>query len=345
MADLQALGTEALNKQPVYYMDATMSWEQRLAAAYDEATAHIKATLPPGVTIDTSKYEQANDLAGNHINAYGDDWLSTFRANKDLSVDSAVRFNGEQGEQYYLGRYAQASANLGAYLTGYARQQIPLGALTQEDFDQGAELRLRALSEVIHLGRTGALPAVIAADKYALANNAPKGGSILVATPGVTINPATGTSGLGCELLCLTITIGVLAILAATAITVSVMWVNASQKDRQAMLETCNDAVRLNNAQAPAICANMSKVVAEMAAPGQMPSALSALIPADLQKQIITYGAIGLGAYLLLTFAPQIASSLSKTKDVLAARQVQTLAENRRRMLRRNPWMRELEIW
>jgi len=339
MADTQQLGTEALNKQPVFYMDSAMAWEQRLALAYDEATMWLRKAVPAGVTIDTSKYESATGSASSQLQSYGDSWLNKFRTNVDLDPDTAITLTGDHSEAYYLGQYANASANLGAYLSGYAREQIPIGGISQADFDQGAEMRLRSFSEIIYLGRTGALPAVVSPDVYAKGLGGGAGGKIIVATPGVSFNAATGASGLGCEVLCLTITIGILAILAATAITVSVMWSKSSQQNRQAMLEICQDAIRRDNPNAPTICADMSKVVADMASPGQMPNPIDALIPKALQTQIVTYGAIGLGIYTLIMFAPQIMASLGRTKEVLAARQVERMAANRRRVLTRNPWM------
>jgi hypothetical protein len=339
MADTQQLGIEALNKQPLYYMDMAMAWEQRLALAYDEATMWLKKATPPGTTIDTSRFEAASSVATSHVNTYGDAWMSKFKVGSDLDQNSALVMSGDYSEAYYLGKYAQASANLGAYLSGYAREQIPIGAISQAEFDQGAEMRLRALSEVIYLGRTGALPAVVAPDVYAKSIGGSTSGKITVATPGITFDAAAPTGGLGCGPACIYISLAVVAGLVAVAITVSVLWTKASQENRQVMLEVCQDAVRRGNPNAPTICADMSKVVAEMASPGQMPNPIDALIPKALQTQIVTYGAIGLGLYTLIMFAPQIMASLGRTKDVLAARQVERMAANRRRVLTRNPWM------
>lgn len=334
----EELGQIALQKQPVYYNDPSWPWEQKLAAAYDEATKLLQAAVPAGTTLDTAQYELASDAAGAQVDAYGDAWMRPLQSadpSQPLSsvndVDQGMQLGATQARQYYLGTYAQASSNLGAYLTGYARAQIPVGVLTQAEFDQGAEMRLRQFSQIIHAGRTGSLPAVIAGERYAMdAGVTGAQARLTVASGGVTaaaVNAAAGLGLTGVEIALIVLVAGL--VIAGTV--VAVYWAKTSSDNRATMLQICQQAIANKDPKADLICANMTQVVAQMASPGQMPGVLDSIVGKDALNKITTFAAVGAGLYLLVTFAPEIARSLQRTKGAMTQTQTANLARTYRR--------------
>lgn len=323
------LSQVCLNKQPVYFNEPSFAWEQRLASAYDEAALHLKKTLPPGSTIDAAQYELANDLTGNQIDTYGGDWKNRIASDQDADVSAALNLPADQCRQFYLGKFAQASSNLGAYLSGYAREQVAVGALSKEEFDKGAEVRLRQFSEIIHLGRTGGLPAAVSGEQLSQSKLGKPNATIVVATPGVTVAQPAAVSGLGYAIGAGGIA---LIVLAAGAVIaggiVAYYWSTTSQSNRRAMLEICQDAVRRGDPRAEQICLNMSKVVADMASVTNLPTPLDAIVSREQQKQLVTYAVAGFGAYLLV---PEIIRSLRQSKSAMTEKAIANLARAHRR--------------
>lgn len=336
------LATVAYDKQPVFYNDPELSWEQRLAYAHEEARKHLAAILPPGATLSTSQYELAADVAGTQIDTFGSAWMPRLQSGQDIDPESALSLPADQMRQYYLGRYAQASANLGAYLTGFARQQVAYGSISQKDFDLGAELRLRSLSDIIYAGRTGSLPALIDGERYAQKKTGAGNSLITIATPGVTVQPAAGLQGLGFAWTpAMVLAVGLVSCLAVGVVAASVVawrWNEANASNRRSMLEICQDAQARNHPDARTICKDMSEVVAEMGDPS------NGMNPAgDMIKNVGTIaGAIG-GLYLLFAFAPQISQAITSIKGTMSSGQQQTQIANLARFHRnavRRGWSR-----
>ena len=155
MAKQASLGQAAYERQVVYYNDPTLSWEQRLAAAHDEALRYVSSIVEPGSDVDLAAYELNADLGGSQLAQQAEMWLSNFRDNRPADEATGIRFSEQSAYDYYLGQFAQASANIGVFLTGYAREQIAIGGLTENEFNQSCEMRLRAFSDIIYLGKTG----------------------------------------------------------------------------------------------------------------------------------------------------------------------------------------------
>lgn len=321
-----SLGQAAFDRQPVFYSDATMAWEQRLALAYDEASKYVSSSMAPGQTLDLASYELAADVAGDSLQANSEAWRLGFAQNQDVGLVSAINLGSQQCTQYYLGHYAQACSNLGAFVTGYAREQIVLGALSQDEFDKACDLRIRAFSDIIYLGRTGALPSMLNATGWSKANGIADP-SIVIATPGISTLPSP-VSGLGLEPVTILIGIAIVGVLVGAGIGVAMYMSAENAKLRRAALEICQDAVRRNHPSASAICASAKDAA-------RTPSLTDALLPEgsladkivskDLQDKLVMYGALGLGTMLLIQFAPQIMSSLSKTYDVYAEQKIKRL--------------------
>lgn len=318
------LGPLCVNKQPLFYMDSGLAWEERLARAYDEATKHLRDALPAGTVLNTSQYELSSQLYGSQYNAKGSAWLPYLQQNKDIPQDAALTMEGEQMRQFYLGKYASASSNLGAYLTGYAREQIAAGSLSQKDFDEGAEARLRSFSEIIYLGRTGQLRGVVGAEPYAAEKGGGDGSGIFVGTNGTTISAGSDISGLG---IAPAIVIGV-AIVAALAIvgTVAVvMWSNSADKTKTAMLELCQEAIRKGDPKRDQICRNMADSAAKITSEGPA-SPFDAIFGKGAGK-VLVYGAVAIGGLALLAYgAPFIAKQLEKTRESYAQEKARSLA-------------------
>ena len=344
----QELSTLALNQQPVYYNDPNMAWEQRLALAYDDATKKLQASLPAGSTIDTSKYAIANEAAGNTVNKYGSDWLPHFKDQTDVDASTALALPSDEMRQYYLGKYADASTGLGAYLSGYAREGIAIGALTQSDFDKGAELRLRAFSEIIYAGNTGSLKALVAGERVASGaavsksvqgfgaypRMSPNATVITIGGSGYSVAPASKLNGFG-----LIDTAAVVLIIAGMLILSGVVGWTIYQGlnflTRKQMLDRCTDAVKSKDERAEAICQTMTTVVAQMAKDA---SPASALDLKGMVGQVVPYAAAGVGALLLIQFAPEIIRSLRGAKKAMQEpeQQIANLARLRKNAARYN---------
>lgn len=335
----------SLASQPVFFNSAELAWEQKLQLAYNEATLHLKNAVPAGTLIDASKYELAADAAGSQIQQYGDVWTPTVAAaseNPSLNVDpsTALKLDSEQSRQFYLGQYAQASANLGAYLTGAARAGITQGVMTQEDFDNGAFLRLRQFSTIIHAGRTGKLSPLVGGEAYAQQMGLSPGGLVLVANGQSVVTPATGVQGLGGWQV--VVIVGVIAGLTIAGITLGWKYLSESEKTRRQALDICQQAIARGDPKADLICQNMADHVATTG------SIANKIIPPETQSKIVNWLVIGAGAYLAIQFAPEIIKSLSEAKRTYARErdynerlsqvQVANLARFARHARRRSGW-------
>jgi hypothetical protein len=332
----------ALVKQPLYYADPLMSAEQRLGHAYDEAAASLRAVFPAGTVLNTSQYENASELTGNHIDRYAGTLIQSLSSGQDVPEQAAFTYDSEQARSIYFGKFAQASANLGAYLTGYAREQVAIGRLSQADFDAGVEVRIRQFSEIIHLGRTAMLGPVVNAEGHAKSVGAGPGSRITIATPGaMTTGPSLGAVGLGGPVL---FYVGIIAILAAAGLVSWYAYVQASLKNREQMLEACKLAISTNHKDAEIICRNMADAVTKLSE--NPPSIIDQFISKSTQRWIIGLGAAGLGIYLVIQFAPQIVTSLSKAGEAYGehkARSLKRLRE-RHRELAETPKYEEAEF-
>ena len=340
MAAPEELGSVAAAKQPIYYNDPAVAWEQRLQQAYDEATQHLQATLAPGQVINTAEYETASDVANVQMDQFGGTWNSSIKswdprtASPDVPQDQGLGMPSEQMRQFYLGRYAQASSNLGAYLTGYAREQIPIGSITQQEFDTGAEMRLRAFSDIIDAGRRGALKGLVAGESYAQGADPAR---IAIRGDGTHVTQGTSTQGLGFDPA--TGTIIALSLLAVVMICGCVYILSNAVSNyalRVKMLQQCQDARDKGDPKADKICADMTQIVAKTITPDKPVSPLDNVFGAGTGQKIVTYAAIGVGAYLLITFAPDIIRSLRKSKDAFGEQEkmVENMARWRRRYAR-----------
>lgn len=304
------------SKQPVYYNEPGYSWEQKLQAAYDDATDKLARTLPPGTTQNTSQYEIANDVAGNQFQQFTPAWDKPLRTAPDpnaVDIDPSVGMNlpSDQMRQYYLGKYAQCSANLGAYLTGYARKQVVEGALSQEEFDRGADMRLRGFSEIIYAGSKGQLGSIIAGEAYS------NDGAPVIVRANEALVPVSGANGFGAPVT-IAVIIVVSALLIGACAGVAWHYIDQQARDRRAMLEICQDALQRGDPNASRICADMSQIVAKMQE--QSPSAIEQIVGKGTPQTIAKYAALGLGAYLLVMFAPEIIRGLRAGKDAWGER-------------------------
>jgi len=327
----ESVGAAALLKQPLYYSSAQfpeLTLEERLGRAYDEAAAALKAVTPQGVAIDASKYELADEVAGKVTDANESLILTSLAAGKDLPADSGYMFTPEQSRQYYLGKFARASANLGAYLTGFMRGQINLGAISQSDFDKGGEARIRLFSEIIHLSRTGALGPVVAGENYGQATIGDAQPRIVVASQGVaTDSLKTGAQGFGIPLAVLAnpyVAVGVIIVVGIVVVAgVAAYFYSRSdeQKSREQAYNACLEAIRQQNPNAEAICKNMSDIGTNKA------GWLDYIIPKDIQNKVVNYALLGAGAYLVIAFSPQIIRALSRAKDTYSEVQAKRLAQ------------------
>lgn len=326
----ESVGAAALLKQPLYYAKEqfpTLTLEERLARAYDEAAAALKTVTPAGVAIDASKYELADEIAGKATDKNESLILSCLSQGKDLPEDAGYMFTPDQARQLYLGKFARASANLGAYLTGFLRGQINIGALSQSDFDKGGEARIRLFSEIIHLSRTGALGPMVAGEAYGQATIGSPQPQIVIASQGVATGPVTqrGTQGFGSPLALLAnpyVAVGVLVVVGIVVVAgVAAYFYSRSdeQKSREQAYNACLAAIQQNHPDSATICKNMSDIGKDKA------GWLDYLVPKDIQNKVVNFALLGAGAYLVIVFAPQIIRSLSSAKDAYSEVQAKRL--------------------
>jgi len=333
MASRDTVGAAALLKQPVYYANAELPWESRLASAYDECVGAIRAAMPAGTSVDLSSYALTLDASGSHIDDYADDIQGALQQSIDLPGQAAFTYQGADAQNFYLGKFVLASQGLGAYLTGYARKQIELGALSQEEFDRGAESRLRLFSEIIHLNKMGTLAAAIDPKGYVDKQGA-GGGTITLATPGIITQNKSGVAGFGFALPAVIpvgyVIVGIVATLVAAGIGASLVWSSENVKNRKAMIQICDDAMRRGDPQAAVICQDMSAKVLELSDPNKMAGPLDFLVSREMQAKVLPWLALGLGTFLVIQFAPQILQSLSRTGEVWSDHQARALARRRK---------------
>ena len=129
--------------------------------------------------------------------------------------------------------------------------------------------------------------------------------------------------------------VAIAALIIGASAGVAYYYISQQARDRRIMMEMCQDAINKGDQHAPKICADMSQIVAKMQE--QSPSAIEQIMGKGTPQTIAKYAAIGLGAYLLIMFAPEIIRGLRAGKDAWGEKEraAANLARYRRNAERR----------
>jgi hypothetical protein len=318
-----SLPQSSQNRQAIFHADNTDPWELRLAKAFDEANGHIVQSFPAGKRINLAKHELASSVAGSQFSRDENFWDGKMNDRSVHNVDEVrgISIASDEASDYYLGKFSIASKNIGAYISGYAREQVVKGNLSEKQFNQACEDKLRDLSDIIYLGRTGHLRAIISPDEWMKSNDM-EGDKLVCFHDSLGVGKRSGISGLGEPMSLLTagVILVIAAIVIAAGVAVTFYFMNHKRKMQQLGFDLCQDAIRNNDPRWEEICEQH----VPKGSSGILPR-LDDLIPPDTTNQIVKYAAAGLGIALLINFLPNIMASLSRTQEVYADEKLRKL--------------------
>ena len=278
--------------------------EEQLIEAFQKARAALFAALPKDARLDAGEAKLAADLVGQQIQAQQSAIIPSLQTRRDLPEANAISMDSVKSRQYYIGKYVVAAQGLGGYPAGLAREAVQAGAMTQQQYLDGIEVRLRAFSEIIHVGETGQLVDLVNGEK--------RGGNILVTTPGDGIIERPGMSGLG-FVVTGSMILGVIAIAIVAGLTYYFTQKHKTDLTVAMMSRNCSEAMRQGNERAIKWC----KEFANQTAGG---GAIANIFGAKGQEQLLRYlGYAGMG-YLAILLLPSLTQSVLSTQEVIRER-------------------------
>ena len=231
---------------------------------------------------------------------------------ENIDASKGVRLVSSDAAEYYLGKFSKASSNIGAYISGYAREQVVKGSLSKNQFEQACDAKLRDLSDIIYIGRTGHLPAIITPEQWMKEQNS-YGKEIVLLHSGVGVKNS-GASGLGepISLAAAAVVVVIAGLVIAAGVAVSYYFVKRRAELQQVGFELCQDAVRNNDPRWKDIC----ELPAVSATGDKLGSLAEQFLPKETLNKMGKYAIYGVGIALVINFLPNIMASLSRTEEV-----------------------------
>lgn len=278
--------------------------ENQLIEAFQKARSALFAALPKDAVLDPAEAKLAAELVAQQVQDQRSVIVPSLERRIDLPPTNAITLDPIKARQYYVGKYVAASQGLGGYPAGLAREAVAAGAMTEQQYFDGIEVRLRAFSEIIHAGNTGQL--------VDLVNGERRGSSIVIATEGDGVVGSAGVSGLGLAATT-AILIGVVAVAIVAGLAYYYTQAHKAELTVAMMSRNCNEAIKLGNEKAIKWCNEFAKETA------------SGGIGTDLfgskgQEQLLRYLGYAGAAYLAILLLPSITQSVLSTQQVVRER-------------------------
>lgn len=299
-----SLESAAAKAAPIYGGGLDLSRpEEQLIEAFQKARAALFSALPSNARLDATEATLAADLVQQQIQIRQSIVTSHLESGTDLPLPDAITLESPKSRQYYIGKYIAASQGLGGYPAGLGREAVAAGAMSQQDYVDGMEVRLRAFSDIIYAGNNGQLSHLVNAEAV--------GGDVVIQSVRTGVISGTGTSGVGAIAVGTIVLVGIVSAILVGGAAYYFTQKHRIDKTITMMSQNCNDAIKLGNDKAIKYCNEFAK---ETVGGG----AIKDIIGVEGQSQILKYLGYAGAAYLAILLLPSITSSVMSAQEVRA---------------------------
>jgi hypothetical protein len=298
--------------------------EERLLNGFVLSKQYMGQIIPQEHTVDMSAAVAVQEGYDQQIVQNQDVVASSLSAKQDLPDYAAISAEAPKSKEYWISTYALAAEGIGAYATGYAKQQVTYGLLSEDDYYGGIDVRTKSFANIVYAGQTGVLAQLVAPESWysstmqnseaartmQLSGQLAGGGQMVVGSTGTKIFALNTTKKLiPVQLGLEPITIGIIAGAIAVAI-IGVAYVGfhawaSTEKERiRASAEFMGQMCKQANDN-PALSKACAEYADKITTPTPAPFGLD-----NLSKYLV-WGAVGLAALYML---PSLMESFSEAR-------------------------------
>lgn len=308
--------------------------EQRMLTGFVYAKQAMQQLLPQGHVVDMGAAIVTQETYEAQIEERRAIVASSFQQGTDLPEEAAISDKASRSREYWISTYALAAEGIGAYASGYAKQQVSYGLLSEKDYYDGIELRTKSFANIVQASQRGQLAPLVIPEAYyqsamqaspaattmrlggqvvpekgaiVLGSDAPK---LIALTPSKSLVPVQlGTIGID-----IIIVAGI--VVAITAIGITAFVIRGSvEKERirqsaEFMGRMCEQATKENNPAALAACREYAD---KITTPTPQPFGL------DQLSKYLVWGAVGLAALWMLPSLIERSEEASFRRSVRSA--------------------------
>jgi hypothetical protein len=291
--------------------------EERLLTGFVVAKQHMTAIIPAGHSVDAGVAATVQERYEKQILERKNLVAASLSAKQDLPEPDALIEDAKTGKEYWMSTYALAAEGIAAYATGYARQQVTYGLLSEKDYYDSIDLRTKSFASIVNAGQNGTLAQLVAPEAWyqskmqsseaartmQASGQLQRGGLITLSTAGTKIQALDTTRKLvpvqlGFDLV---VTPTVALIIAGTLVLSITMvsligfltWGSVEKNRIRASAEFMGQMCK-NAGNDPAITQACTEYASKISTPTPMPGGLD-----NLSKYLV-WGAVGLGALWML---------------------------------------------
>ena len=140
--------------------------EERMLTGFVMAKQYMAQIIPSGHMVDSSAAIVTQESYDRQLTERQDIVTSALSAQQDLSESTGLSEEAPRSKEYWISTYALASEGIGAYATGYARQQVTYGLLSEKDYLDSVDLRTKSFAHIVYAGQRGALAQLVAPESW-----------------------------------------------------------------------------------------------------------------------------------------------------------------------------------
>jgi hypothetical protein len=310
--------------------------EQRMLTGFVYAKQAMQQLLPQGHVVDMGAAIVTQETYEAQIEERRAIVASSFQQGTDLPEEAAISDKASRSREYWISTYALAAEGIGAYASGYAKQQVSYGLLSEKDYYDGIELRTKSFANIVQASQRGQLAALMLPDAYyqsamqasSAATTLRLGGQVvpekgaivlnsdstklMALTPSKSLVPVQlGDFGISVTTMAV---IGIVVAITAVGITAFVVR-GSVEKERirqsaEFMGRMCEQATKENNPAALAACREYAD---KITTPTPQPFGL------DQLSKYLVWGAVGLAALWMLPSLIERSEEASFRRSVRSA--------------------------
>jgi hypothetical protein len=140
--------------------------EERMLTGFVLAKQYMQPMIPSGHVVDLGAAMSAQEGYEQQISDRKEIVRACLADRVDLPENAALSQEAPKSREYWLSTYAFAVEGIGAYATGYGRQQVGYGLLSERDYTDSIDLRTKSFANIVSAGKKGQLAALMSPSAY-----------------------------------------------------------------------------------------------------------------------------------------------------------------------------------
>jgi hypothetical protein len=324
--DLHPLAVQ--NVPAVVFAGATPT--DQMLAGFQEARKRILALIPAGYQINYDAAVSTSNGFTDQVEQRKQAVQNALLYRQDLAEQDSLTTTTDNSRDYWLSQYRIASEGIGAYAMGAAQQAVSDRRISQIEYNDGVDQRIKVFQSIVAADNAGNLGQLVSGESYTqqAVSSSPQGAMMLrsgqidprmvgsklmMTSKGTKVLVPTGGSGavgLGVD----PITIGIFVTIGVLALVAGVVYYAIEKKRMEQsaafMAQFCNDALKTGNKSAIDACIKFGDNL------GKPKSAADTLLGGKMQDYLIWGGVALAGIY----FAPMIVQSAIGVQGAIVKR-------------------------